>query len=228
MGLSRTEGRFGGGAGDFRTEDRAFSVFGSARSGGFYGTAILSLADVRFDDVRRQIRLGPVTREAVSNPDGSNASAQLSAGYDFRFNRLTIGPTIGLTYQNVDINGFAEEGAGSANLRIADQNRRSEVWSAGLRATYDLGGGWMPWLRVTSDKERRDDSRFVTATPVSLASGNSYIIPGYVSDTSFMTATIGVRGQFGNNIGVSLAYTKVSGRSGIEEDGLTGMISVRF
>lgn len=228
VGLSRTEGSFGGGAGDFRTEDKSFSVFGSARSGGLYGTAILSLADIRFDDVRRSIRLGQLDREAVSSPDGSNASAQVTLGYDFRFGRLTIGPTIGLTHQNVEINGFSETGGGSSNLRIADQKRRSEVWSAGLRASYDLGGGWMPWLRVTSDKERRDDARFVTATPLSMASGNSYDIPGYVSDTSFMTATLGLRGQITDRIGVSVAYTKVSGRSGIEEDGVTGMLSIRF
>jgi outer membrane lipase/esterase len=228
FGLNRSESSFGGGMGSFETEDRSLSLFGTARSGGLHGTLILTLADIRFDDVRRTFRLGNLDRVASASPDGSNASAHLALGYDFRMGRLSIGPTVSMTHQNVEINAFSEEGGGSSNLRIADQKRRSEVWSAGLRASYDLGGGWTPWVRVTADKERRDDVRFVTATPVSLASGNSYDIPGYVSDTSFMTAAVGIRGQVTPGIGLSAAYYRVSGRSGIEEDGITGMVSIRF
>ena len=227
-GESRSDGSFGGNMGGFRTQDRNFSVFAGARSGGLYGTAILTLADIRFDDVRRQIQLGALARTARSSPDGSNASAHLSLGYDFRLGRLNIGPTVSFTHQNVEINAFSEEGGGSSNLRISEQSRRSEVWSAGLRASYELGGGWAPWVRVTADKERRDDVRFVTASPLSIASGNSYVIPAYTSDTSFMTAAVGIRGNITDHIGVSLAWFKVSGRSGVTEDGITGVVSLRF
>ena len=228
LGLNRSEGSFGDGMGGFTTEDRTLSLFGTARSGGLYGSVILSIADIRFDDVSRTIRLGNLTRTASSSPDASNASAQLALGYEFRLGRLSVGPTVSMTHQNVEINGFTEEGGGSSNLRIADQKRRSEVWSAGVRASYELGGGWAPWVRVTADRERRDDGRLVTATPVSLATGNSYDIPGYVSDTRYTTAAVGIRGAITPAIGVSAAYYRVSGRTGIEEDGFTGMVSIRF
>ena len=228
FGVDRSDGSFGGGRGGFETEDRSFSLFGTARSGGLYGTVILTLADIRFDNVRRTFDLGALTRTATSNPEGSNASAHVALGYDFRFDRLTIGPTVSLTHQNVEINAFSEDGAGASGLRIADQKRRSEVWSAGVRASYELGGGWAPWARLTVDRERRDDVRFVTATPLSLASANSYTIPGYVADSSFSTAAIGIRGSITRDIGLSAAYYRVSGRTGIDEDGITALVSLRF
>src|SRR5206468_2800997 len=122
--------------------------------------------------------------------------------------------------------GFDETGGGSAGLRLASQKRKSEVWSGGVRASFDLGR-WTPWVRVTADKERRDDPRLVTATPLTmLAIGSSYDIPAYRPDTSFSTASVGLTGLVTDHIGLSVAYTKITGRSGIKEDGITGVVSV--
>jgi outer membrane lipase/esterase len=187
----------------------------------------VSVGNLEFQDVRRNIRLGPVTRTATSKPQGSNAAAFFTAGYDFPIGRFTIGPTVTLTTANVDVNTFEEEGAGSANLRISSQKRRSEVWGVGLHASAELGG-WTPWVRVTADKERRDQARFVTATPLSMATGNSYDLPAYAGDNSFITTNVGVRGWIAQNVALSLAYYKVSNRSGIKEDGVAGSVSVKF
>jgi outer membrane lipase/esterase len=229
FGQSRNRGSFGQDAGTFKMKEDIWSLFGSVRWGGLYGTAVASLSDIEFNDVRRNIRLGPLTRTAQSQPEGSNASASVNAGYDFRFGRFTVGPTVGVTTQSVSVNGFDESAdAGSAGLRIYEQKRRSEVWSGGVRASMDLGA-WTPWVRLTADKERRDDVRFVTATPLSLvAIGNRYDIPAYAPDTTFSTAAVGVNGWIVPNVGLSLAYFRVSGRSGIREDGGSAVVSVKF
>jgi outer membrane lipase/esterase len=101
------------------------------------------------------------------------------------------------------------------------------VWSGGVRASYTLER-WTPWLRVTADRERRDDARFVTASPLSLATGNTYDIPAYSPDRNSVTTSLGVNGYIGDHVGVSLAYYNVSGRSGIKEDGISGVLSYRF
>ena len=226
-GRSRSSASFGESMGGFRTREDAVSLFGSLRMNGFYGTGVVSVGNIDFRDVHRDITLGPQVRVATSAPSGSNASAFFNAGYDFPLGRFTIGPTVSVTTQNVDVNGFDEAGAGAANLHIAGQKRRSEVWSGGVRASIELGA-WTPWIRVTADKERRDDDRFVTATPMSLPTGNSYDILAYNGDTSFTTAAIGVRGWVTDRVSVSLSYFKVSGRSGIKEEGATGLVSVKF
>ena len=226
-GQTKLDGSFGADAGSFRTREQVVSLFGALRMGGFYGTGIVSIADIDFRNVHRNIVLGPMVRTASASPSGSNASAFFNAGYDFTLGRVRVGPTVSVTSQSVDVDAFDESGAGSADLHIAGQSRRSEVWSAGVRASMDLNG-WTPWLRVTSDRERHDDARYVTASPLSLATGNSYDILAYAPDTSFTTAAIGVNGWIGRRVALGLAYFKVSGRSGIKEDGVSGTLSYKF
>jgi outer membrane lipase/esterase len=155
-GTANGDGSFGQDAGGYRTREKTWSLLGSMRWGGFWGTGLVSISDIDYNDIRRDFRLGNVRRTANASANGANASAALSAGWDFNLGRLSIGPTVGVISQNVDVGAFDEANGGSAGLSIASQKRRSEIWSVGARASYALGM-WTPWVKVTSDKERRDD-----------------------------------------------------------------------
>jgi outer membrane lipase/esterase len=228
VGRTKAEGSFGGDLGGFRASENSVSIFVGARSGGLYANGAATLANLDYSDSRRTVRLGSVTRVAEASPSGSNASAFVNAGYDFAFGKVSVGPMVAWTSQNVEVNGFDETGAGSANLRIASQKRRSEVASVGIRASWDLGA-ITPYARFTADKEREKDGRTVSATPLSLVSGNWYDIPAYQpADSSYGTITVGVRGMIGDSIGYGLNYSKVTGRSGVSEDFVAGTLSVRF
>ncbi len=228
VGTSHSDGSFGGGMGGFNSKETVFSLFGTTNWRGLYGSAVVSVSDLDFDDMHRNIVLGPLTRTASAHTGGSNASALFSAGYDFSLGRLTIGPTVSVSMQNITVNSFDEAGASSANLRIGEQKKRSEVWSAGVRASASLGA-WTPWLRVTADKERRDDPRFVTAMPLTMiATGNSYDLPAYAPDRDYITGAVGINGMVMDRVGLSLAYFKISGRSGVKEDGISALLSYRF
>ena len=221
---------FAASTGNFNTKEKILSLFGSLTLGGFYGTGIVSLSDVSYGEIRRYIPLGPATRVENANATGTNAAAQFFAGYDFRMGRFSIGPTVGVTTQHVSVSQFDEQGNDSTALRIFEQTRRSEVWSGGLRAAFQLGGGWMPWLRVTYDKERRDDPRVVTAMPLTLvATGNNYSIPAYMPDNTYTTLLAGIRGTLADGrMGLGLQYYTVMGRSGIHDDGVSVLVSYRF
>jgi len=227
-GQDRADGTFGMNAGDYRTRENAFTLFAKAYWEGFHGSGIFTVSNIDFKDIHRNITLGPLVRTAEASTDGSNGSAFFDAGYDFRFGRFAVGPVVAVALQNVTVNAFDESGAGSADLHIAQQTRKSEVWSFGLRAAYAMGS-WTPWLRVTADHENKNDDRFVTAMPISLtATGNSYDIAAFKPDSSFVTSAIGVNGTIAERIGVGIAYFNVSGRSGIKEDGIFGTLSYRF
>jgi outer membrane lipase/esterase len=227
-GSARNLGTFGGNAGDYRIGENIWSLFASLRLGGFYGTGVVSLADLDFSDMKRHIRLGSNLRTAEGKTEGSNSSAHLAAGYDFAIGRFSIGPTVSVTTQNVDVNGFDEVGGGVAGLRLLGQKRKSEVWSVGARASVDLGQ-WTPWVRVTADKERRDDVRHVSAIPLTMAAiGSTYDIPAYLPDSSYITGAIGVNGMVMPNVGVSVGYYMVDSRGGIKQDGIHGLVTVRF
>jgi len=227
-GQDRANGTFGMNAGDFRTRENAYTLFAKAYWEGFYGTGIFTVSNIDFKDMHRNITLGPLVRQASASTDGSNGSAFFDAGYDFRWGQLAVGPVVAVAMQNVTVNAFDESGAGSADLHIAQQTRKSEVWSFGLRAAYNFSG-WTPWVRVTADHENKNDDRFVTAMPISLvATANSYDIAAYKPDSSFVTSAIGVNGVIAERFGVGIAYFNVSGRSGIKEDGIYGTLSYRF
>jgi outer membrane lipase/esterase len=217
-----------GSFGSYRAGEHAWSLFGAVQWGGFYGTGVASIADITYSDVQRRIVLGPNTSFASGGTDGTNASAYFSTGYDFPLGRVLVGPTVAVTLQDVEVSGFDESGGGASGLRLAKQKRKSEVWSIGGRASMDLGA-WTPWVRVTADKERRDDVRMVSATPLSLIAINStYDVPTYSPDSTWVTSSIGANGYFGRNWAVSLSYTRIDGRSNVKEQGISGIVSYRF
>src|SRR5688500_5667141 len=227
-GSSRNNGTFGNNAGQYTVAEISWSVCASARSGGFYGSGVRSIADIHFSNLKRNIVLGPAIRTAEARTEGANSSAHLVLGYDFPIGRLTLGPMVSATFQNVTVNGFDETGGGSAGLRLMEQTRRSEVLSIGARASLNLGQ-WTPWVRVTADEDRRDDVRLVSAMPLSMvAIGSTYDVPAYRPDSRYMTAAVGVNGMIAPNVGLSVGYYMIDGRSGSKEDGFQGMVSVRF
>ena len=227
-GNASNTGTFGRNLGNYDANETVFSAFGAVRWGGFYGAAAASISDIRFSNIKRTIPMGPAIRQAEGNADGENSSFYFTAGYDWTFGRFTIGPLFSVLSQDVTVNQLDESGAGSANLRIMEQTRKSEVWSVGARASYTFGD-WTPWARVTADQERRDDVRLVSAMPLSMAAiGSTYDVPTYRPDSSYMTWGVGVTGRLARNISLSASYYSVESRSGIKQDGVNGLISVSF
>ena len=216
-----------GSAGKFDLDETAFSLFASVKSEGFYGNFTATSADLKFKNVQRYVKLGIVNRVASSSTNGSNVSMTFALGYDFRLNALSVGPFASYTSQVVDVSGFTESGSGSADLNIFQQGRRSRVTSVGMRASAALGN-WTPYARVSVDKETANDERFVSASPVSVAAGLSYDIPGYRGDESWVTGTIGIRGKITERIGVSLAYSAVSSKQNVKQDGVTAGVTFGF
>ena len=99
--------------------------------------------------------------------------------------------------------------------------------SFGLRASADLGR-WTPFARISTDKEQNKKDRFVSANPVSVASGLTYDIPGYKADNTWVTGTIGIRGRLTDRIGVAVAYSTVSSKQNVKQDGVTAGVSFGF
>jgi outer membrane lipase/esterase len=227
VGQSTATANFGNGLGNFNTRENVLSVFGVAKSGGLYANGSVSVADINFNSIHRNINLGPATRVATGNTDGSNASSSLGVGYDLSLGKISAGPFVSITSQNVEVNAFSEEGAGSAGLKIGGQKRVSRVTSAGVRASMDMGS-FTPFARFSYDQEHNNKDREVLATPLSVASGNTYGIPAFRGDDKWGTATIGVRAGFGGNLGLSVIYSSVLSRQDVKQDALTANVTYKF
>ena len=227
VAVGSTEGDARMGIGQFDLKETALSIVASARSGPWYASIMASAADVKFDNVQRQVKLGPVTRIATASTEGSNGSANATLGYDHSMGRLTVGPFVSFTSQIVTVNAFTEANAGSANLNIFEQTRRSRVTSAGVRGSMSFGS-WTPFARVSMDREAINAERLVGANPVTVAAGNSYDIPAYKADSTWVTGSVGVHGKLAERVGLSVVYTAVSSKSNEKQDGVTASVSFDF
>ncbi len=227
VAVGSTEGDARMTIGQFDIKENAFSVFGSAKAGSWYANFMGSFADAKYSNIRRNVKLGTVTRVATASTEGSNHSASLTIGYDHQWGRLTVGPFASITSQQVTVNAFTEADAGSANLNISEQSRHSRVASGGVRASMNFGN-WTPFVRASMEHEALNGERFVNANPVSVTSGNTYSIPAYQSDSTWVTGSIGVRGKLAERVGLSLVYTSISSKSNVKQDGVSGSISFDF
>ncbi len=220
-----------GSLGKFETDETLLSIFGSFKSNGLYANFMGTAADLKFDNVKRYVKLGQVTRTNSSSTKGSNASLGLGLGYDFAFGAVSVGPFIAYTAQNVTVNGFTENAnaatALSTDLKIGEQTRASKITSIGGRASFDIGK-WTPFARVSLEQESSRDERFVTATPVTIAQGISYEIPGYRPGKKWGAATLGVRGSITDQISLALIYSGTFSRTNVKEDGFTANVAFAF
>jgi outer membrane lipase/esterase len=230
FGKNNNEARMGS-VGQFDVDENTISFFGSAKSGGMYANASFSIADLNYNNIQRAVKLGNVTRANRASATGTNTSGNLMLGYDFSMGAASFGPFVGWTNQQVSVGNF-QENAGAAtalstDLKIDGQSRNSSVLSAGVRASIKMGS-FTPYVRVSFDRDEANKERFVTASPVTITQNIKYDIPAYRGDNSWVTGVIGVRGNITPQIGLGLAYTTVSSKEGVKQDGVTGVVSFAF
>ncbi len=106
-------------------------VYGTYFDGGFYGDVMASGGLSNYD-----VRRGALQGDAKGSTQGSEIDAAIGAGYDWRLDALTIGPTATFQYTYMGIDGFTETGS-LAPLRYGSQHGQSARSTIGFKASYD-------------------------------------------------------------------------------------------
>lgn len=211
-GYGRNSYSFGGRGGEFDQSD--------ATLGGFFGwygdaawvNAQLSYSQVRYD-VDRTVFLGSVKRTHSGSPDGTNLTFGLSAGYDFKGERLTHGPVLSAFAQQIDVDGYEESNPTlSTALGYPDQEYDSLVVSAGWQASYKINDHLAPYARITYDTETEDSAEQAFGRALTIPGSLPYAVPGVEFDDTYMTAQFGARTQvFGLDANVGASITTAHG-----------------
>ncbi len=82
-------------AGSYNTREDVSLLFGALHWGGFYGTGILSIANIDFRDMRRNVVLGPGgAHRQLRAPTAPTARPSSTRATISTIGRLTIGPTV--------------------------------------------------------------------------------------------------------------------------------------
>ncbi len=199
-------------------------VYATYQNGGFYSDAILTGGYSNYS-TRRAIQFSVIDRTASGDFDGVQLSTYVDVGYDWNVGQFTFGPILGAQYTYVGISPFTEQGAGSLNLQVDQQNISSLRSSLGGRVAYTWNVtkkiSLIPEVRVFWQHEFLENSRNMDA---SLDTGG---IDGFGFETSdperdSIFAGAGVIAQLGTDWSASCYYNVDFGR----QNYIAQMISV--
>lgn len=125
---------------DYDTQSFSADLYGTAIFGAAFATLSGGVAHFDFDDFERQTAIAAISNRS-GHVDGFAANIGIEAGYALAFGAFSATPTLGLTYAHVDIDGFAESGAG-ARIAYGDQDRDVLYGAANLHLAYaaDVAG----------------------------------------------------------------------------------------
>jgi outer membrane lipase/esterase len=167
-------------------------------------------------DLDRKVVLGPATRVHHGSADGTNLTAALDAGYEFSHGALTHGPVLAVVSQTIEIDDFAEDQpALSTSLAYPERDFDSLVGSVGWQASYAVSDSFVPYARLTWDREFEDADEEVFASLQSLPGAAPYAVPGLDIDTDYGTVVLGARSRvFG--LDANLGLTGSVARAGTD------------
>jgi outer membrane lipase/esterase len=183
---------FGGRRGEFDQDDTTIGGFLAWYSGSVWVNAQASWTDVSYD-MKRNIHLGPAVRTHASSPDGDNLAFGANAGWDFTHDKLVHGPLVGVLWQNIEVDGFDENGTSSTSLSFPQQDYDSTLGFAGWQASYKVTESVVPYTRLVWEHEFDDAPTEAFAQARSLPGTLPYAVPGLVHDDSYGTLALGVR-----------------------------------
>jgi outer membrane lipase/esterase len=167
-GVSDTDAGFDQDRGGFDLRGYYLSAFADYRSGIWFGHAIGTLVPrLDLDDVTRRLRLGPQVLREAGDADGDGLAFKLLLGAGL-FDRegLRAGPTVGLNYQQVRIDGYSERDSRSTSMGFLGQDTESLLLEAGLFVEYVAatgGGDLSVRAALVRQEELMDDGREVSA-----------------------------------------------------------------
>ena len=222
----RAQSEFGGDRGEFETDEFTLTAFAGWRMGSAYLNAFGSVSKIDYQDIERNIQLGPLTRVATANTDGSNQSLGVTGGLQFTHGSLVHGPFVGMLRQWIDVDGFTEENGGSAGLRLEDQDRDSLIATGGYRIRMELEN-FTPYVQGSVEHDTEADDRDVRASLVNLSS-NSFGMPAYVPDDTYGTVVAGVATSISQALTGNVQYTGSFGQGDIDSHGVSAWLELGF
>ncbi len=220
LGYASVESDFTGGKGELDISAWSASVFGTYFvADRFYLDGMITYGQNDYDTTREisySDGLGVVEQTADGDTDGMQLSGGLSGGYDFTYGPWTVGPHLGGFYIDVDVDRFAESGAGGYNLVIGDQNAQSFQLNAGGHASVVLNRAWgvlIPHARLDYVHELMDSAEMIG---VSLASDPFATDPSNPTpvirlrtdrpDADYFVLSLGASAQFVNGVSGFVNY----------------------
>lgn len=184
---------FGFRRGRFHQKDASLGGFvGWGGDSGLWANAQLSYTWLDYR-VRRDVKLGNAVRSYDGSPNGDNLSVGGGIGWNFRHGPWQHGPVLNVLWQNIKVDGYAENSTQSTALTYPDQRFHSTIASAGWQGSYAINDHLVPYASVTWNREFKDQPAQVWASANSMPGSLPYAVPGLEFDQSYGMLMFGVR-----------------------------------
>lgn len=168
-------------------------------------------ADLDFDDIKRQMKLGPATRTEQGNSGGKVLGMRVQTGWDLPVGRyVTTGPVASYALDYTRVGGYQEEGNSSTSMRFGDQTLHAQVGSLGWRIdSKDLPVN--PWAQISYNHQFGNSDSAVTAGLKSTRTAFTRSSDG--TDDNWINMAVGASVPLGAAVNAFAGVSAVAGNS---------------
>jgi len=189
-------------------------LYASYSDSGWYINALGSYGFADYSQ-NRNVSIGAFNGTATSSPGGGQIVGDLDGGYDFHAGNWTFGPTLGLQYVHLDVDGYTETGLPGADLTVNENQSDSLRSLLGGRVSYTVKSGsllFVPHLSAGWQHEFLDQSRGITSQFNGLGAGSFTVnTPNPSRDSALVD--IGLDAQLNNMLTLFTDYSFQAGQS---------------
>ena len=218
---------FGNNTGNFKTQLTSLNAYGRSSYGPGYVFVSGGFGGLNFNNIHRDIALGPLTRVESGSSTGDSQSLKFGGGVDFPMMGWAAGPYTSLAYDKVKMKSYSEGGTDSTQLSYDEQTYRTLVGSIGVQARIaDPAARFVPYVRLSYDYDFAHDPRTVAIT--SQAAVYAFEGAGYLPQRDSVALTAGVTTQLAKNIGLTLSATGILNQSDVHSYGVNAGVKATF
>jgi outer membrane lipase/esterase len=222
FGYGQTQTDLDASGGNFKLNATSLSAYAAYRERQFYLGGMLTVADLDYKDVRRNIALGSAVRTESGNTKGTLGALSLTGGYLIPAGGLSHGPVGGLTYQDVSVDNYSESGANSTTMSFGEQDRKSLVGSLGYQLFGQIKTSSMtiyPFARASYEHEFKNDDRVVRAGLVTM--NGTFEMPTFKPDTNDWRLELGVSAKLTSAVTGFVNYSGIVSQSNAKSNAVT-------
>lgn len=188
--------------------------------------ADLHYATMDYDDIRRSMQLGPLTRTETGSTSGKQWGARLTAGYDFPITAyLTTGPMAQFAWDYSNVSGYSEDGNSSTSMRFNDQTYHSQIGALGWRLDTQFGL-FNPYAEVSYQHQFGDD--VYRAGGGLKSTQTSFTRDSASQDKNWVDVTLGANMPLTDQVAAFATVSQTGGLSSGEQFMYNVGVSARF
>ena len=188
--------------------------------------ADLHYMTMNYDDIRRSMSLGPLSRTETGSTSGKQWGARITSGYDFPLtSSLTTGPLAQFAWDYSNVSGYSEDGNDSTAMRFNDQTYRSQIAALGWRLDAQLGVV-NPYAEVSYQHQFGDD--VYRAGGGLKSTQTSFTQDSASQDKNWVNMTLGANVPLTEQVAAFTSVSQTGGLSSGEQFMYNVGISARF